>query len=320
MKRIGILTSGGDAPGMNAAIRAVVRKALTEGIEVYGIRNGYAGLVEGQISPLGRRDVSGIIQRGGTILYSARYPEFKEESGQLKAIEQLNKHEIEGLVVIGGDGSFHGAQALTQHGYPCVGIPGTIDNDIPGTDYTLGFDTAVNTVIDNIDKIRDTAESHKRIMVVEVMGRDAGDIALWTGISSGAEKIVVPEIDYNLDQVVHDVVTDLENGKRHALIILAEGVTSAHDLVKRFKAKNDEYDIRQVVLGHIQRGGSPTVRDRVLASSFGAKAVELLIEGKGGKCVAVRNDHIVSNSFDDVFNHLVHDSKLHLHDLNEDIS
>lgn len=320
MKKIGVLTSGGDAPGMNAAIRAVVRKALTEGMEVYGIQNGYAGLVKGQIELLGRRDVSGIVQRGGTILYSARYPEFKERSGQEKAIEQLNKYGIEGLVVIGGDGSFRGAQALTQLGYPCVGVPGTIDNDIPGTDYTIGFDTAVNTVVDNIDKIRDTAESHKRIMVVEVMGRDAGDIALWTGISSGAEEIIVPEIGFDLDQLVTNIVTDLEGGKRHALIILAEGVMSAHRLVKVFKEKNDKYDIRQVVLGHIQRGGAPTVRDRLLASTFGAKAVELLKEDKGGRCVAMINDQVTSHTFEDVFDHLTHDSKIFLHDLNEDIS
>lgn len=320
MKKIGVLTSGGDAPGMNAAIRSVVRKGLTEGIEVYGIRDGFAGLVAGEIRSLGRRDVSGIIQRGGTILYSARYPEFKEESGQLKAIEQLQKIGIEGLVILGGDGSFRGAEALTRHGYPCVGIPCTIDNDIPGTDYTVGFDTAVNTVVENIDKIRDTAESHKRIMVVEVMGRGAGDIALWTGIASGAEEIIVPEISFDFAKLVQDVTTSLENGKRHALIILAEGVMSAHRFVKTFKQMNDEYDIRQVVLGHIQRGGSPTVRDRLLASTLGAKAVDLLMKGQGGCCVAIENDQITTHTFEEVFTTLKHDSRLYLHDLSEDIS
>lgn len=320
VKKIGILTSGGDAPGMNAAIRAVVREGITQGMEVYGIKNGYEGLVEGDIKKLGRRDVSGIIQHGGTILYSARYPEFKEEEGQLKGIEQLKKFGIEGLVVIGGDGSFRGAEALTKHGYPCVGIPGTIDNDIPGTDYTLGFDTAVNTVIENVDKIRDTAESHKRIMVVEVMGRDAGDIALWTGISAGAEEIIVPEIDFNFNQMVDDTIQSLENGKRHAMIILAEGVMSADELMNRFKERCDKYDIRQVVLGHIQRGGRPTVRDRVLASVFAVKAVDLLREGKGGRCVAIQGDEITSHSFEDVFHHLTHETKLHLHEIHERIS
>lgn len=317
MKRIGVMTSGGDAPGMNAAVRAVVRRGESLGIEVYGIYNGFKGLVEGDISRLSSTDVGGVLNRGGTILYSARYPEFKEEEGQLKGIEQLKKYEIEGVIVIGGDGSFRGAQALSNLGFPTVGIPGTIDNDIPGTDYTLGFDTTVNTVIEALDRVRDTAGSHGRVLVVEVMGRDAGDIAIWSGLGAGAEAIVIPEVEFNVKDIVDTISGGFDHGKNQGLIVLAEGVMPARELVRELQEFDEELSIREVVLGHIQRGGQPTARDRVLGSRFGAKAVELLEEGATGVCVAVIDEEIGTNDFNDIFNNLVHESKLHLYELNK---
>ena len=278
MKRIGVLTSGGDSPGMNAAIRAVVRKAIYHGVEVFGIYHGYAGLIAGKIKKLEVGDVGDIIHRGGTILYTARCPEFKTEEGQLKGIEQLKKHGIEGLVVIGGDGSYQGAKKLTEHGFPCVGVPGTIDNDIPGTDFTIGFDTALNTVIDAIDKIRDTATSHERTYVIEVMGRDAGDIALWSGLAGGAESILIPEADYDMDDIIARLKHGHERGKKHSIIIVAEGVGSGVEFGKKIQEATG-FETRVTVLGHVQRGGSPTAFVRVLASRLGARAVELLLEG-----------------------------------------
>ncbi|WP_297987396.1 6-phosphofructokinase [Anoxybacillus sp.] len=294
MKRIGVLTSGGDSPGMNAAIRAVVRKAIYHGLEVYGIYHGYAGLIAGNIKKLEIGDVGDIIHRGGTMLYTARCPEFKTLEGQLKGIEQLKKHGIEGLVVIGGDGSYQGAKKLTEHGYPCVGVPGTIDNDIPGTDFTIGFDTALNTVIDAIDKIRDTATSHERTYVIEVMGRHAGDIALWAGLAGGAESILIPEADYDMDEIVARLKRGHERGKKHSIIIVAEGVGSGVDFGKRIEEATG-FETRVTVLGHVQRGGSPTAFDRVLASRLGARAVELLLEGKGGRCVGIQDNHLVDH-------------------------
>ena len=317
MKRIGVMTSGGDAPGMNAAVRAVVRHGESLGIEVYGIRNGYKGLVEGDIQRITSGDVGGILNRGGTMLFSARYPEFANPEGQLKGIEQLKMFGIEGVVVIGGDGSFKGAEALSNHGFPTVGIPGTIDNDIAGTDYTLGFDTTVNTVIEALDRVRDTAGSHGRVLVVEVMGRGAGDIALWSGLGSGAEAIVVPEIEYDLEQIVATIKSGFAHGKNQGLIVLAEGVMSAPEFIEKIQEIDDSFNIRDVVLGHIQRGGQPSARDRVLGSRFGAKAVELLKEGASGVCVALIDEEIGTNDFEDVFNNLVHQPKLHLHELNK---
>ncbi|KOO52450.1 6-phosphofructokinase [Viridibacillus sp. FSL E2-0187] len=299
MKKIGVLTSGGDAPGMNAAVRAVVRKALYHDLEVAGIYYGYQGLIDGQIESLDRGSVGDIIQRGGTKLHSARCLEFKTEEGQLKAIEQLKKHGIEGLVVIGGDGSYQGALALTKRGFPCVGVPGTIDNDIPGTDYTIGFDTALNTVIDCIDKIRDTATSHERTFIIEVMGRDAGDLALWAGLAGGAETILIPEVQHDLDELVTRLEQGYDRGKKHSIIIVAEGVMSASDLAKKLSEKDIE--TRVSVLGHIQRGGSPTARDRVLASTFAARAVELLIENRGGLAVGMRNHVVVDYDLEEAF-------------------
>ncbi|MEN0588964.1 6-phosphofructokinase [Kurthia gibsonii] len=299
MKKIGVLTSGGDSPGMNAAIRAVVRKAIYHGLEVAGIFHGYQGLIDGNIKPLERGDVGDIIQRGGTMLYSARCLEFKEEAGQLKAIEQLRAHEIDGLVVIGGDGSYRGAKALTKRGIPCVGVPGTIDNDIAGTDYTIGFDTALNTVIEAIDKIRDTATSHDRSFIIEVMGRDAGDLALWAGLAGGAETILIPEESHDLKDMAERLKRGRDRGKKHSIIIVAEGVMSGQDL--QVKLLEMGIETRVSVLGHIQRGGSPTARDRVLASQMGAKAVELLLQNNGGKAVGMRNHEIIAHDFDEVF-------------------
>ena len=239
MKRIGILTSGGDAPGMNAAVRAVVRKGIYEGLEVYGINYGFAGLVAGDIRRLDVADVGDKIQRGGTFLYSARYPEFATEEGQLKGIEQLKKFGIEGLVVIGGDGSYHGAMALTKRGFPAVGIPGTIDNDIPGTDFTIGFDTAINTVLESIDRIRDTATSHVRTFVIEVMGRNAGDIALWSGVAGGADEIIIPEHDFDMASVAKKIQEGRDRGKKHCLIILAEGVMGGNEFAEKLSEFGD---------------------------------------------------------------------------------
>lgn len=296
MKRIAVLTSGGDAPGMNAAVRAVVRKAIAEGMEVFGINRGYAGMVEGDIIPFDAQSVTDIINRGGTFLQSARYPEFATLEGQLKGIEQLKKHGIEGVVVVGGDGSYHGAMRLTEHGFPAVGLPGTIDNDIVGTDYTIGFDTAVATAVDALDKLRDTSFSHNRTFVVEVMGRNAGDIALWAGIAAGADQIIVPEEDYDFNEVVAKVKDGYENkGKKRHIIVLAEGVMGAEEFAAKMKEAGDTSDLRATNLGHIVRGGSPSPRDRVLASWMGAHAVELLKEGRGGLAIGIHNEELVES-------------------------
>ncbi|MUK86872.1 6-phosphofructokinase [Ornithinibacillus sp. L9] len=299
MKKIGVLTSGGDAPGMNAAIRAVVRKCIYHNVEVYGIKNGYQGLIEGNIEKMEIGSVGDIIQRGGTKLYSARCEEFKTDAGQNKGIEQLKKFGIEGLVVIGGDGSFRGAQKLTEKGYPCIGVPGTIDNDIPGTDFTIGFDTALNTIIEAIDKIRDTATSHERTYVIEVMGRNAGDLALWAGLADGAESILIPEQPDDFEDVIERLKRGHERGKKHSIIILAEGVGSGIDYGKRIQEATD-LETRVTVLGHIQRGGSPTANDRVLASRLGAKAVDLLLAGKAGRMVGIQNNKLVDHDINTI--------------------
>ncbi len=294
MKRIGVLTSGGDAPGMNAAIRAVVRKAIYHDIEVYGIKYGYQGLMEGNIEKMEIGSVGDIIHRGGTIIYSARSEEFKTDAGQEKGIEQLKKFGIEGLIIIGGDGSFRGAQKLTEKGYPCIGIPGTIDNDIAGTDFTIGFDTALNTIIEAIDKVRDTATSHKRTYIIEVMGRDAGDLALWAGLADGAESILIPEVKDEFDEVIERLKRGHERGKKHSIIVLAEGVGSGFDYGKRIEETSD-LETRVTVLGYIQRGGSPTASDRVLASRLGGYAVDLLRKGEAGRMVGIQNNKLVNH-------------------------
>lgn len=316
MKRIGILTSGGDSSGMNAAIRAIARSAMTAGLEAYGINYGFAGLVAGDIHQLSSSDMDGIIARGGTILYSARFPEFAEEKVQLQGIEQLKKFGIDALVVIGGDGSYHGAERLSQHGFNSVGIPGTIDNDIPGTDFTIGFDTAVNTALDALDRINDTATSHQRVFVVEVMGRGAGDIALWAGVSAGADAIVIPERDYDIKAIADKIKLNRKKGKDHALIVLAEGVMSAAD----FKTKLDQYgsfDSRAITLGHVQRGGRPTAKDRVLASRFGDYAVKLLLEGKGSLAIGIRDNKLVATDIIDTLENHKHITDVSLQDVNK---
>ncbi|QXE00688.1 6-phosphofructokinase [Terribacillus sp. DMT04] len=318
MKKIGVLTSGGDSPGMNAAIRSVVRKAIYHELEVYGIYNGYQGLIDGNIKQLDLGSVGDIIQRGGTVLHTARCLEFKTDEGQEKGIEQLKRFGIEGLVVIGGDGSFRGAEKLTQKGYPCIGVPGTIDNDIPGTDFTIGFDTALNTVIEAIDKVRDTATSHERTYVVEVMGRHAGDIALWAGLADGAESILIPEQPTDFNDVIDRLKRGQERGKKHSIIIVAEGVGSGFEFGKRIEEATN-MDTRVTILGHVQRGGSPTANDRVLASRLGGKAVDLLLEGKSGRMVGIQNNKLVDHDILDILDQK-HEIDLDMYKLSQELS
>ncbi|GAF64339.1 6-phosphofructokinase [Bacillus sp. TS-2] len=318
MKRIGVLTSGGDSPGMNAAIRAVVRKGIYHDLEVYGIKYGYSGLIAGDIHKMELGSVGDIIHRGGTMLYTARCEEFKTLEGQQKGIEQLKKFGIEGLVVIGGDGSFQGARKLTEHGFPTIGVPGTIDNDIPGTDFTIGFDTALNTVIDAIDKIRDTATSHERTYVIEVMGRHAGDLALWSGLADGAETILIPEADFDMDQIVSRLNRGQERGKKHSIIMVAEGVGNGFDFGKRISEATN-METRVTVLGHIQRGGSPTGFDRVLASRLGAKAVDLLLAGEAGVTVGIQNNKLVHHDIEEILSQK-HQIDLDMYKLSQELS
>lgn len=318
MKRIGVLTSGGDSPGMNAAIRAVVRKAIYHGVEVYGISYGYQGLIEGDIKKMELGSVGDIIHRGGTMLYTARCEEFKTLEGQKKGIEQLKKFGIDGLVVIGGDGSYRGAQKLSEHGFPTIGVPGTIDNDIPGTDFTIGFDTALNTIIDAIDKIRDTATSHERTYVIEVMGRHAGDLALWAGLADGAETIIIPEEKHDMDQILANIKRGQERGKKHSIIIVAEGVGSGFEFGERI-SKEMNMETRVTVLGHIQRGGSPTGSDRVLASRLAAKAVDLLLDGKAGVTVGIQNNKLVHHPINEILE-LPHKIDTDMYKLSQELS
>lgn len=291
VKTIGVLTSGGDAPGMNAAVRSVVRSALAKGIKVIGIRRGYNGLIYDDVFEMDLRSVSDIIHRGGTVLYTARSPEFKTEEGMNKALETCKKYGIDGCVVIGGDGSYRGARDLSLHGVPCVGLPGTIDNDIACTDYTIGFDTAMNTAMEMIDKLRDTSQSHERCSVVEVMGRGAGYLALETGIAVGATAILIPEVNYDLDSIIAKMRKTQKSGKKHFIIVVAEGVGHVEELAKKIQEITG-IESRATVLGHVQRGGNPTVRDRVVASEMGYRAVELLSGGVGNRVVAMRDNKI----------------------------
>lgn len=294
VKKIGVLTSGGDAPGMNAAIRAVVRSAIANGVEVYGIYEGYYGLYHDQIQKLTSKDVSGIMKKGGTILGSARFPEFTRTEVREVAVENLKKHGIEALVVCGGDGSYMGAVRLSEMGYPCIGIPGTIDNDAPTTDLTIGFDTALDTICEAVDRLRDTCYSHKRCSVVEVMGRDAGDLALNAGVATGADYSIVPEFDENIDEMVELLNKKHAEGRRAFIVLVAEGCpikTSLADIIE----KRTGIETRKTVLGHIQRGGAPTATDRILASKMGAYAVQLLLEGKSARCVGIKENKLVDN-------------------------
>ena len=293
MKTIGVLTSGGDAPGMNAAIRSVVRAACENGMRVMAIRRGYNGLMQGDMYEVNLRSVSNIINRGGTVLYSARSPEFKTEEGLQKALNVAKDVGLDGVVVIGGDGSFRGARDLSLRGVNCVGIPGTIDNDIACSDYTIGYDTAMNTVLEMVDRLRDTSESHDRCTVVEVMGRRAGYIALNAGIACGATSILIPEVEYDFQRDVIDRMKRTQmTGKKHFIIVVAEGIGGVEEMAKRIEAETG-VETRATVLGHVQRGGHPTVRDRVTASLMGYKAVELLKEGIGNRVIAMQHDEIV---------------------------
>ena len=289
IKTIGVLTSGGDAPGMNAAIRAVVRKALANGLQVKGIKKGYQGLLNEEIFDMGKRDVSDIIQRGGTILGTARCAEFRTKEGQEKGSEICRKHGIDGLVVIGGDGSYRGAQELSRLGINTVGIPGTIDLDITCTDYTIGFDTAVNTAMNAIDKVRDTSSSHERCSIIEVMGRNAGYIALWCGVANGAEDILLPEkYDYDEQVIVNNIINNRKQGKTHHIIINAEGIGHSTSMARRIEAATG-IETRATILGYMQRGGSPTCKDRFYASMMGVYAADLLSQGKSNRVVGYRN-------------------------------
>ena len=298
-KSIAVLTSGGDAPGMNAAVRAVVRSGINMGMKVYGVYRGYNGLLNGDVKEMNLRSVSEIIGNGGTMLYTARSEEFKKKEAQERAADYCRSMGISGVVVIGGDGSFRGAQALTNAGINCIGVPGTIDNDIACSEYTVGFDTAMNTAIDMVDRIRDTAQSHDRCSIVEVMGRRCGDIALQTGISAGATAILVPEVEYNIEKdVISRIVNTQKTGKKHFVIVVAEGVGKVNDLAKYIEQRLG-IEARATILGHVQRGGSPTVRDRVVASEMGYKAVELLNQGKGNRVVVMRDGKITDLDIDE---------------------
>ena len=292
MKTIGVLTSGGDAPGMNAAIRSIVRAAAYMGMTVKGIKRGYNGLIENNVVDLDIRSVSDIIQRGGTVLYTARCPRFTTEEGMQEAIKNCKVNGIEGLVIIGGDGSFRGARDLSLRGIPCIGIPGTIDNDIPSTEYTIGFDTAMNTVVEMVDKLRDTACSHERCSVVEVMGHGAGDIALQSGLAVGATAIIVPEIGFDLQNVIDKILETQKNGRNHFIIVVSEGLCDATQLAKLLQEATG-IETRATILGHIQRGGNPTLRDRVVASKMGYAAVELLSKGVGNRVIGLKDNKIV---------------------------
>ena len=293
IKTIGVLTSGGDAPGMNAAIRAVVRRGLSKGIQMKGILKGYNGLLNEEIIDMTAVDVSDTIQKGGTILYTARCAEFRTEEGQKRGAEICRKHGIDGLVVIGGDGSFAGAQKLANLGINTVGVPGTIDLDIACTEYTIGFDTAVNTAMEASDKVRDTSTSHERVSIIEVMGRNAGYIALWCGIANGAEDILLPEkYDYDEQKIINNIIENRKKGKKHHIIINAEGIGHSQAMAKRIEAATG-IETRATILGHMQRGGSPTCKDRVYASTMGALAVDVLLEGKTKRVIGYKNGEYV---------------------------
>ena len=301
-KVIAVLTSGGDAPGMNAAVRAVARAGISSGMRVIGVHHGYNGLISGDVFEMNLRSVSDIIHRGGTMLFTARSPEFNTPEGVEKAAKTCRDLGVDGVVVIGGDGSFRGARDLTNAGIPCVGIPGTIDNDIQCSEYTVGFDTAMNTAMEMVDRIRDTAQSHDRCSVVEVMGRRCGDIALQTGIAVGATAVLVPEIQYDFEvDVIKRIRFTQMTGKKHFIIIVAEGIGGVDKIAKEIERRTG-IESRATILGHVQRGGSPTLRDRVVASKMGAKAVQLLLEGKGNRVVAMKQGEIVDFDITEALN------------------
>lgn len=299
IKTIGILTSGGDAPGMNAAIRAVVRKGIANGVQVKGIKKGYQGLLNEEIIDLQKKNVSDIIQRGGTILGTARCAEFRTLEGQQLGAEICRKHGIDGIVVIGGDGSYKGAQALSKQGINTIGIPGTIDLDIACTEYTIGFDTAINTAMDAIDKVRDTSSSHERCSIIEVMGRDAGYIALWCGVANGAEDILLPEkYDYNEQTIINNIINNRKRGKTHHIIINAEGIGHSTSMARRIEAATG-IETRATILGYMQRGGNPTCKDRFYASIMGAYAADILCQGKTNRVVGYQHGEFLDFDIDE---------------------
>ena len=301
---IGVLTSGGDAPGMNAAIRAVVREAIAKGKKVKGIKRGYAGLLQEEIIDMEAKDVSDIIQRGGTILQTARCMEFTTAEGQKRGAEICKKHGIDGIIVIGGDGSYMGAKLLTEeHGFPCVGIPGTIDNDVAGTDYTIGYETALQTAVDAIDRLRDTSSSHQRISIVEIMGRHCSDLTISAGIAGGCEYIVASEMEFNREELIRQIERSIIRGKRHAIIAITELITDVHSLAREIETRVG-HETRATVLGHIQRGGSPCAFDRILGSRMGVYAVDILLQGKGGYCVGIQNEKLVHHDIIDAINNM----------------
>lgn len=301
VKKIAVLTSGGDSQGMNAAVRAVVRSALFHGIEVFGVQRGYAGLLKDDLRSMDLRSVGDIIQRGGTVLQTARCKEFVTPEGQQQGAEVLRARGIDGLIVLGGDGSYQGANKLSKLGIKTMGLPGTIDNDIAFTDFTIGFDTAVSIVVDAVNKLRDTMTSHERSSVVEVMGRHCGDIALYAGLASGAETIIVPEVQYDIDAIASRMRENFQAGKRHSIVIVAEGAASGHEIAEAITARNG-IEPRVTVLGHIQRGGTPTHNDRILASRLGDFAVRRLMEGDSGKGCGIVNGELVVTDIDKVVN------------------
>lgn len=301
MKRIAVLTSGGDAPGMNAAIRAVVRKSLFHQLGIYGVQRGFSGLMHREISPMELGSVADIIHRGGTILRTARCPEFLTREGQEEARACLQAEKIEGVVVIGGDGSFRGARLLEEMGFHTVGIPATIDNDIPCTDYCIGFDTAINTVIGAINRVRDTATSHERTYVIEVMGRDTGHLALVAGLAGGAESIIVPEVPFDMEEVCNRLLRGIKRGKRHSIILVAEGAASAVQVGKEIE-RLLQMEVRVIILGHLQRGGTPTAFDRILASRMGGRAVDLLLGNEGNQALGFWKGEIRGRPYQEVFN------------------
>ncbi len=303
IKKIGVLTSGGDAPGMNAAIRSIVRSALSEDLEVFGIYDGYLGLYQDHIEQLDRYSVSDIINRGGTFLGSARFPQFKDSNIRLKSIKNMKNHGIDAILVIGGDGSYMGAKFLTEEGLPCICMPGTIDNDIGGTDYTIGYFSALGTVVEAIDRLRDTSSSHQRISIVEVMGRYCGDLTLAAAIAGGCEFIVLPEINFNREDLLNEIKAGIRKGKKHAIVAITEYICDINELA-RYIEQATQRETRTTVLGHIQRGGRPVAYDRILASRMGTYSIELLLQGYAGHCIGILNEQMVHHDIIDAIKNM----------------
>ncbi|XBC41556.1 MAG: 6-phosphofructokinase [Buchnera aphidicola (Kaburagia rhusicola rhusicola)] len=303
IKKIGVLTSGGDSPGMNAAIRGVVRTALSKNLDVFGIYDGYLGLYEDKMINLDRYSVSDMINKGGTFLGSARFPNFLKENVRWKAIENMKKRKIDVLVVIGGDGSYIGAKKLTEMGFPCISIPGTIDNDVAGTDYTIGYFTALETIVEAIDRLRDTSSSHQRISIVEVMGRHCGDLTLAAAIAGGCEFIVLPEINYIQEELIKEIEAGIKKGKKHAIVAITEYICDVEQLAKHIQNATKR-ETRATILGHIQRGGAPVAFDRILASRMGEYAVELLLQGYQGRCIGIKNEKMVNHDITDALKNM----------------